>query len=190
MVASIHCLCVEWLVLLTRTTQASRNMWKHAWTSFSKGKAVPVLNYLSAIPWRRMGEWRYSSTILDLDTRWSWVVSFTPRPLYPEEKAHSTYWIRGVVGPKTIWTLWRGEKSCPCRESNPSRPVRRYTDWATPGPIFRVGNRDSSFYRDIDNCLPDLTARHRIGWYKGNTPDMYFEGVLGSNLDRDTSYPD
>jgi hypothetical protein len=30
-----------------------------------------------------MGEWRYSSTILDLSTKWRWVVSFTPRPLYP-----------------------------------------------------------------------------------------------------------
>jgi hypothetical protein len=35
------------------------------------------------IPWRRMGELRYSSTILDLGTRWRWVVSFMPRPLYP-----------------------------------------------------------------------------------------------------------
>jgi hypothetical protein len=30
-----------------------------------------------------MGEWRYSSTILDLGTRWRLVVSFTPMPLYP-----------------------------------------------------------------------------------------------------------
>jgi hypothetical protein len=31
-----------------------------------------------------MGEWRHSSTILDLGTRWRWVVSFTPQPLYPQ----------------------------------------------------------------------------------------------------------
>jgi hypothetical protein len=30
-----------------------------------------------------MAEWWYSSIILDLDTRWKWVVSFTPHPLYP-----------------------------------------------------------------------------------------------------------
>jgi hypothetical protein len=30
-----------------------------------------------------MGEWRYSSTILDLGTRWRWVVSFKPQPLWP-----------------------------------------------------------------------------------------------------------
>jgi hypothetical protein len=29
-----------------------------------------------------MGEWRYSSTILGLGTRWRWVVSFTLMPLY------------------------------------------------------------------------------------------------------------
>jgi hypothetical protein len=36
--------------------------------------------------WRCMG-WRYSSTILNLGTRWRWVLSFTPRPLYPWVKS-------------------------------------------------------------------------------------------------------
>jgi hypothetical protein len=35
-----------------------------------KGKVVPVLQQLNNTPWRRMGEWRYSSIILDLFTRW------------------------------------------------------------------------------------------------------------------------
>jgi hypothetical protein len=43
------------------------------------GKVVPVLNYFSTKPWRHKREWRYSYTILDLVTRWRWVVSFTPR---------------------------------------------------------------------------------------------------------------
>jgi hypothetical protein len=43
-----------------------------------------------------MGEWRYSSTGLDLGTRWGTVVSFTPRPLYPRGKAPGTDWIRGL----------------------------------------------------------------------------------------------
>jgi hypothetical protein len=33
------------------------------------------------MPWRRMGEWRYSSTILDLVISWRWAVSFTLWPL-------------------------------------------------------------------------------------------------------------
>jgi hypothetical protein len=28
------------------------------------------------------GEWKYSSTILDIGTRWRWVVSFMPQRLY------------------------------------------------------------------------------------------------------------
>jgi hypothetical protein len=34
------------------------------------------------MPWRHIGEWRYSFTILDLSISWRWVVSFTPLPLY------------------------------------------------------------------------------------------------------------
>jgi hypothetical protein len=33
-----------------------------------------------------MGEWRYSSTIINLGTRWRLVVSFTPLPLYPLDR--------------------------------------------------------------------------------------------------------
>jgi hypothetical protein len=42
-----------------------------------------------------MGEWRYSSTFLDLGNTWRWVVNFIPLPLYPltGEKAPSIHWI-------------------------------------------------------------------------------------------------
>jgi hypothetical protein len=43
-----------------------------------------VGNQLSTTPWRYMRAWRYSSTILDLSTRWRWVVSFMHRPLYSQ----------------------------------------------------------------------------------------------------------
>jgi hypothetical protein len=51
-----------------------------------KGKVIPVLNQLNTMPWR-LGEWKYSFTILDLTSRCSWVVSFTPRTLYSGERA-------------------------------------------------------------------------------------------------------
>jgi hypothetical protein len=80
-----------------------------------------------------MGEWRYGSTILDLGTRWRWVVSFTPRPLYlPGERAPGTHWIGGWVGPKVGVDTVEKRKISHCRESNPGRPARRYTDWAIP----------------------------------------------------------
>jgi hypothetical protein len=34
------------------------------------GEVASVLNQLSNMPWRQIGEWRYSSTILHLGTRW------------------------------------------------------------------------------------------------------------------------
>jgi hypothetical protein len=33
-----------------------------------------------------VGEWRYSSTVLNLSTIWRWVLSFKFRPLYPQGK--------------------------------------------------------------------------------------------------------
>jgi hypothetical protein len=40
------------------------------------------------------GEWRYSFTILDLGTRWRWVISLTPGEITP-----GTNWIGDWVGP-------------------------------------------------------------------------------------------
>jgi hypothetical protein len=48
------------------------------------------------ISWTYTGEWRYSSAIPDLGTRWRWVVSLKTRPLH----AHGTspHYIGGWVG--------------------------------------------------------------------------------------------
>jgi hypothetical protein len=62
---------------------------------------------------RRVGEWRYSSTILDLGTRWRYVVSFTPRPLYPREITPGTHWTEGWVGPRTGLNDVEGRKILP-----------------------------------------------------------------------------
>jgi hypothetical protein len=44
-----------------------------------------------------MGEWRYSSIILDLFTRWRWSASRTGR-FTPGEGTLGTHWIGGWVG--------------------------------------------------------------------------------------------
>jgi hypothetical protein len=45
------------------------------------------------------GEWKYSSTILDLGTRWRQVISFTPRPLYHrKEQSVPIGWMGSRVG--------------------------------------------------------------------------------------------
>jgi hypothetical protein len=58
-----------------------------------KYKVFPVLNWLSIKPWRRMGEWRYSFTILDLGTRRRWVVSFKSRALHLGGTGSSTHYV-------------------------------------------------------------------------------------------------
>jgi hypothetical protein len=63
-----------------------------------------VPNKLNITPWRQMGEWRYSSTILDPAIRW-WAVSFTSQPLFSGERAPGTHLIWGWMGPEPIWTL-------------------------------------------------------------------------------------
>jgi hypothetical protein len=40
--------------------------------------------------------------LLDLGTRWKWVVSFTSQPLYPQRKSPGTHWIGGWVGPRAV----------------------------------------------------------------------------------------
>jgi hypothetical protein len=35
------------------------------------------------MPWRRMEEWKYSSNIPNVGTRWRWAVAFTSLPLWP-----------------------------------------------------------------------------------------------------------
>jgi hypothetical protein len=47
--------------------------------------------------------------ILNLETKWRWVISFTLQPLYPGEIAHGTHWIGGPRAPETVWTRWRRE---------------------------------------------------------------------------------
>jgi hypothetical protein len=74
--------------------------------------------------------------ILDLCTKWRWVVRFTPRPLYPQGKSPGTHWIGGVVGPRAVLdTVVKRKIPSPRRESNSRIPIvqpvaQRYTDWA------------------------------------------------------------
>jgi hypothetical protein len=54
------------------------------------------------------GEWSYNSPILKLNTRWRWLVSFTPMLIYPVRNeftvpiAYQAGWDIEVD-----WTLWK-----------------------------------------------------------------------------------
>jgi hypothetical protein len=73
---------------------------------------------------------------LDLGTRWRWVVSFTPRPLYPPGKSSWYPLDRRLGGPQSRSGHGGKDKnSQPLRESNRWTPIaqpvaRRYTDRA------------------------------------------------------------
>jgi hypothetical protein len=81
-------------------------------------------------------------SILDLGTRWRWVVSFTTRPLYPQEKSLCFPLDRGWVGPRAVLdAVVKRKIPSPRRESNPRTPIvqplaHRYTDWAITAIMF------------------------------------------------------
>jgi hypothetical protein len=62
----------ESLIFVTFNFLSSRTWWD---TKFS-------LYLIHLLQWRRMEEWKYSSIIFVLGTRWIWVSSIKPRPLY------------------------------------------------------------------------------------------------------------
>jgi hypothetical protein len=69
---------------------------------------------MSTTPWRRMEQRRYSSTSLDLCTRWLWVVRITPRPLYPRGKSPWYPLGRRLSGPRAcLYAVGRRKISFP-----------------------------------------------------------------------------
>jgi hypothetical protein len=63
-----------------------------------------------------MGEWRFSSNILNLFTRWKWVISFSPLQLYPHGQSLS-YPLDTRLGRPHSQSQRYGKSLCSCRES-------------------------------------------------------------------------
>jgi hypothetical protein len=86
-----------------------------------------------------MGEWRYSSTFLDIGTRWrygdEWSAS-RPYRFIPAEIAPGTHRVGAWVGPKFGLDDMKKRKILQFRQSNPGlQPVaRHYTDRAIQTP--------------------------------------------------------
>jgi hypothetical protein len=85
-----------------------------------------------------MGEWRYSSTILHLGTRWRWMVRFTPRPLYPWRKSSGCPFDRRMAGPQSRSGQCGVKSLNPARNRNPAvQPVAcRYLGSYTSSLVF------------------------------------------------------
>jgi hypothetical protein len=71
------------------------------------------------MPWRHTEEWSYTSTILDLGTRYVWVVSFTPRTLSPRGSRSRHTLDRRLGGPQS--------RSGRCREKKNLDPTGIWT---------------------------------------------------------------
>jgi hypothetical protein len=78
------------------------------------------------------------------------VVSFTPRPLYPRERAPGTHWIGGWVVPRAgLEVVAKKRIPSPRRELNSLTPIvqpvaSRYISWAIPALLTC---RVPTFYR-------------------------------------------
>jgi hypothetical protein len=91
-----------------------------------KGKVLPVLFFNLAPHYEAYWERRcVGPRILDFGTRWRWVVSFTPRPIYPRERTPGTHWIGVWVGPRAgLDSVVMKKFPAPNGTRNPDHPVR------------------------------------------------------------------
>lgn len=63
-------------------------------------KILSILTPVNTTSWKRMEEWRYSSTCFNLGSRWMWLFIFMFRPV-PSRREPSLHQIEGLVGLKT-----------------------------------------------------------------------------------------
>jgi hypothetical protein len=84
------------------------------------------------------GEWKYSSTIIDLGTRWKWVVSFMPLPLYPWGNNPQYPLDRRLVRPKS-WSELYGEEKNLALSRNRTLAVECMQEWRYSSTILNFG---------------------------------------------------
>jgi hypothetical protein len=97
-------------------------------------------------PWRRLGGEEYSSYSFSTSALdgGEWSASRPCRAFTPGESTPGTHFTGGWVGPRAgLDSEARGKIICPCRGSNPDRPVvqpvvRHYTAWANPAPSLTI----------------------------------------------------
>jgi hypothetical protein len=84
-----------------------------------------MLIFRSITPWKRIGEWRYSSThsLTSALDGGEWSASH-PGHFTPRERIHGTHWIGGCVGPRAVLDVVVKRKiPSPRRKSNFRTPI-------------------------------------------------------------------
>jgi hypothetical protein len=92
---------------------------------WSKIRVNLSLGIINQAPREDLWERKCSFTILNFHTRWRWVVSFMPLPLYlPGHAATDNHWLGGRLGPRANLDVMENKNiSCPYRKSNPDSSV-------------------------------------------------------------------
>jgi hypothetical protein len=124
--------------------------WRSAFQIFWTMEEVSnkVSAYLSTNAWRRNGSGDIAPRILNLGTRWRWVVSFTHRPSYHLGSVTATCWTGG----------WSGLWSCPDAVAETKilslPPLGTECRSSSPRPSFHTANirgqfkyKPDSFYK-------------------------------------------
>jgi hypothetical protein len=102
------------------------------WKTTNCNGVVPLLK-LSTTHVEIWGSGGIAPHILNTDTRWRWLMTFTPRPLYHRRKAPGTDGIVAGRAPEPVWTL---KKKSVFRESkSDSLVVQLVTK-----PLYQLSN--------------------------------------------------
>jgi hypothetical protein len=89
-------------------------LWARCWASSVKPGRAHTNHLVSSHRPNHKGIWGCSGIapiILNLGTRWMWVVKSTPRPLHHRRKNASTHRTGGWVAPEAVQTFRKREKS-------------------------------------------------------------------------------
>jgi hypothetical protein len=83
------------------------------------------------MPRRRRAEWSYSSIVLNLGSRWKWMISFTPLPNCSRGNSPWYPLDRWLGGTESQSGLYGGDKNLlPLRESNPESSAVQPVTWS------------------------------------------------------------
>jgi hypothetical protein len=89
--------------------------------------------------------------VLNIGTRWGWVINITPRPSFTTgERTPGTHYIGGWVGPRVgLDAEATGKILCHCRGSNPGNPDRSQIRYWLSYPGHNISGIPTEYLREV-----------------------------------------